>query len=148
MDATHALDPVCSYVANVKDPRRPHPTTFHSLAAIFILTILGTICGAQNWVEIELLGEAQQAWLSEFLGLPHGHPSHDTFGRIFALLDPESLHQAFVAWRRALVALCPESIAQEGTAMRRSRDRAEGKGPIHVVSAGASHKELVLAQKR
>jgi predicted transposase YbfD/YdcC len=146
MDITPALDPMCSYFANVEDPRRPHPTTFHSLEAILIITILGTICGAQNWVEIEQWGQAQQAWLSEFLELPHGIPSHDTFGRVFALLDPESLHQAFVAWMSALVERCPEIIALDGKAIRRSLDRADGKGPIHVVSAWASRNALVLAQ--
>jgi predicted transposase YbfD/YdcC len=146
MDATHALDPMCAYFANVEDPRRPHPTTFHALEASLIITILGTMCGAQNWVEIEQWGQAQQAWLSEFLALPHGIPSHDTFGRVFALLDPESLHQAFVAWMSALVALHPEIIALDGKAMRRSLDRADGTGPMHVVSAWASHNELVLAQ--
>jgi hypothetical protein len=146
MDATHALAPLCSYFANVEDPRRPHPTTFHSLEAILIITILGTICGAQNWVEIEQWGQAQQAWLSKFLALPHGIPSHDTFGRVFALLDPESLHQAFVAWMSALVARCPEIIALDGKAMRRSLDRADGKGPSQVVSAWASRNALGLAQ--
>jgi hypothetical protein len=146
MDATHALAPLCSYFAHVEDPRRQHPTTFHSLEAILIITILGTICGAQNWVESEQWGQTQQAWLSEFLALPHGIPSHDTFGRVFALLDPESLHQAFVAWMSALVARCPEIMALDGKAIRRSLDRADGKGPIQVVSAWASRKALVLAQ--
>jgi hypothetical protein len=146
MDVTHALDPMCAYFAHVEDPRRPHPTTFHSLEAILIITILGPICGAQNWVEIEQWGQAQQAWLSEFLALPHGIPSHDTFGRVFALLDPQSLPQAFVAWMNARVARCPESIALDGKAIRRSLDRADGKGPMHVVSAWAAHNELVLAQ--
>ena len=74
MDANRAIAPLCAYFANVEDPRRPHPTTFHALEAILVITILGTICGAQNWVEIEQWGQAQQAWLSEFLELPHGIP--------------------------------------------------------------------------
>jgi predicted transposase YbfD/YdcC len=146
MDATNALHPMCSYFAAVDDPRRQHSTTLHSLEAILIITILGTICGAHNWVEIEQWGQAQESWLSEFLELPHGIPSHDTFGRVFALLDPESLHQAFVAWMSALAQLCQEIIALDGKTIRRSLDRADGKGPIHVVSAWASRNELVLAQ--
>jgi hypothetical protein len=146
MDTTHALDPMRSYFAHVEDPRRPHPTTFHALAALLIITLLGTICGAQHWVEIEQWGQAQQAWRSEFRALPHGIPSHDTCGRVFALLDPQSLHQALMAWRSALVALCPEIIALDGKALRRSLDRADGKGPMHVVSAWASRHALVLAQ--
>ena len=146
MDTTNAIDHMCSYFAVVEDPRRQHSTTFHSLEAILITTILGTICGAHNWVEIEQWGQAQQAWLSEFLELPYGIPSHDTFGRVFALLDPESLHQAFVAWMSALAQLCQEIIALDGKAIRRSLDQADSKGPIHVVSAWASRNELVLAQ--
>ena len=146
MDTTHAIDHLRSYFAIVEDPRRQHPTTFHALEAILLITILGTICGAQNWVEIEQWGQTQKPWLSEFLELPHGMPSHDTFGRVFALLDPQSLHQAFVAWMSALAELCSEIIALDGKAMRRSLDRADGKGPLHVVSAWASRNELVLAQ--
>jgi predicted transposase YbfD/YdcC len=146
MDTTPAVDHMLCYFAEVEDPRRPHPTTLHSLEAILIITILGTICGAHNWVEIEQWGEARQTWLSEFLELPHGIPSHDTFGRVFALLDPESLHQAFMAWMSALAQLGQESIALDGKTIRRSLDRADGKGPMHVVSAWASRNTLVLAQ--
>ena len=146
MDTPNAIDHMCGYFADVEDPRRPHPTTLHSLEAILIITILGTLCGAQNWVEIAQWGEARQAWLREFLDLPYGIPSHDTFGRVFALLDPESLHQAFVAWMSALAQLGQEIIALDGKTIRRSLDQADGKGPIHVVSAWASRNELVLAQ--
>jgi DDE_Tnp_1-associated/Transposase DDE domain len=146
MDTPNAIDHMYSYFAAVEDPRREHPTTLHSLEAILIITILGTICGAHNWVVIEQWGQARQAWLSEFLELPYGIPSHDTFGRVFALLDPESLHQAFVAWMSALAQLCQEIIALDGKAIRRSLERIDGKGPIHVVSAWASRNALVLAQ--
>ncbi len=148
MDTPNAIDPMFGYFANVKEPRREHSTTFHSLEAILIITILGTMCGAHNWVEIEQWGEAKQAWLCEFLELPHGIPSHDTFGRVFALLDPESLHQGFLAWMSALVQLGQEIIALDGTTMRRSLDRADGQSPMHVVSAWASRNELVLAQRK
>jgi predicted transposase YbfD/YdcC len=99
----------------------------------------------QNWVEIEQWGHAHHQWLSEFLDLQHGIPSHDTFGRVFALLDPIGLQQVFMAWMSALAALAEEVIALDGKTIRRSLDRADGKGAIHVVSAWASTK-LVLAQ--
>src|SRR5262245_56123650 len=146
MDATSAIGQMLSHFAVVQDPRRQHPMTHHALEAILIITILGTICGAHNWVEIEQWGEARQAWLSEFLELPYGIPSHDTFGRVFALLDPAGLHQAFLSWMNALATLSEEVIALDGKTLRRSLDRADGKGPIHVVSAWASRNELVLAQ--
>jgi DDE_Tnp_1-associated len=140
------LTPWVLTFANVAAPRRLHPTTFQSLAAILLSTIRGTLGGAQNWVEIEQWGQAQQAWLSACRALPHGIPSHDTFGRGCALLAPASRPPALVAWRSALVARGPESMALDGQGMRRALDRAEGQGPLPVVSAWASHKELGLAQ--
>ena len=84
MEPPKAIDQMFSYFAVVHDPRRQHPTTLHSLEAILTITILATICGAHNWVEIEQWGHAHYQWLSEFLDLTHGIPSHDTFGRVFA----------------------------------------------------------------
>ena len=135
-----------SYFAVVHDPRRQHPTTLHSLEAILTITILATICGAHNWVEIEQWGHAHHQWLAEFLDLTYGIPSHDTFGRVFAVLDPTALQQAFMAWMSALANLAEEVIALDGKTIRRSLDRADGTGAIHVVSAWASRNELVLAQ--
>jgi DDE_Tnp_1-associated/Transposase DDE domain len=146
MDSTTAIDHMFFYFANVEAPRREHSTTLHALEAILIITILGTICGAHNWVEIELWGEARQVWLREFLALPHGIPSHDTFGCVLALLDPERLHQAFRAWMSTLAQLGQEIIALDGKTMRRSLDQANGTGPMHGVSAWASRHALVLAQ--
>jgi DDE_Tnp_1-associated len=78
------VEQILAFFAVVHDPRRQHATTWHPLETILTLTILATICGAQNWVEIAHWGHAQAAWLAEFLDLTHGIPSHDTFGRVFA----------------------------------------------------------------
>ena len=141
-----AIDQMCAFFAVVHDPRRQHPTTRHTLETILTITILATICGAQNWVEIAHWGQAKAAWLAEFLDLTQGMPSHDTFGRVFAVLAPESLQQAFVAWMNALADRSQDIVALDGKTIRRSLDRADGKGPIHVVNAWASAHELVLAQ--
>lgn len=146
MEPPKVIDQMFSYFAVVHDPRRQHPTTLHSLEAILTITILATICGAQNWVEIEQWGEAHASWLAEFLDLAHGIPSHDTFGRVFAVLDPTALQQAFMTWMSALATVAGEVIALDGKTIRRSLDRADGTGAIHVVSAWASRNELVLAQ--
>jgi len=141
-----AIDQMFAFFAVVHDPRRQHPTTLHALETILTLTILATICGAQNWVEIEHWGHAKAEWLAEFLDLAHGIPSHDTFGRVFAVLDPASLQQAFVSWMQALVDLRQDIVALDGKTIRRSLDSADGKGPIHVVNAWSSANEVVLAQ--
>jgi predicted transposase YbfD/YdcC len=146
MDTPNAIDQMFSSFAVIPDPRRQHPTTLHSLEAIITMAILATICGAHNGVEIEQWGHAHHQWLAEFLDLQQGIPSHDTFGRVFALLDPTRLQQAFTAWMSALADLAEEVMALDGKTIRRSWDRADGKGAIHVVSAWASTNELVLAQ--
>jgi hypothetical protein len=109
------------------------------------ITMLATMCGAQHWVEIAPWGQAQAAWRAEFLDLTHGIPSPDTVGRVFAGLDPERLPQAFVAWMQALADVSQGIVALEGQPIRRSLDRAEGQGPMHVVNAWASANEGGLA---
>jgi predicted transposase YbfD/YdcC len=141
-----AIEQILAFFAVVQDPRRQHATTWHSLETIITITILATICGAQNWVEIAHWGEAKAAWLAEFLDLTHGIPSHDTFGRVFALLDPHGLQQAFTSWMQALAELREDIVALDGKTLRRSLDRADGKGPIHIVNAWSSANALVLAQ--
>jgi predicted transposase YbfD/YdcC len=81
----------------------------------------------------------------EVLDLPQGIPSPDTYGRVFAVLAPESLQQAFVRWMHARADLSQERVALEGKTLRRSLDRSDGQGPIHVVHAWAAAHELVLA---
>jgi predicted transposase YbfD/YdcC len=109
--------------AVIHDPRRQHPTTLPPLETILTITILATICGAQNGVEIAPWGQAQEAWRAELLDRIQGIPSHDTFGRVFAVLEPESLQPALVRWMKALART----------------------GPMHVVHPWAAAHELVLA---
>lgn len=141
-----AIDQMLTFFAVVHAPRRQHPTTLHPLETILTITILATICGAQNGVEIEHWGHAKAEWLAEFLALAAGMPSHDTCGRVFAVLDPASLQQAFVSWMHALADRPQDIVALAGKTLRRSLDSADGNGPIHVVHAWASAHEVVLAQ--
>ncbi len=83
--------------AQVEDPRVER-TKRHRLRDIIILAICGVICGAEGWVEIEEFGKAKEAWFTELLNLPNGIPSHDTFGRVFALLDPKQFEASFFQW--------------------------------------------------
>jgi predicted transposase YbfD/YdcC len=140
------IEQLLAFFAVVHAPRRQHATTWPPLETILTLTILATICGAQNGVEIAHWGHAKAAWLSAFLDLTHGMPSHDTFGRVCALLDSSSLQQAFASWMQALADLRQAIVALDGKTLRRSLDRADGKGPIPIVNAWSSANALVLAQ--
>ena len=79
------------------DPRIDNHNKLHKLHDILVITILATICGADNWVDINEFGEAKYDWLATFLELPNGIPSHDTFGRVFSILDSEQFESCFCA---------------------------------------------------
>jgi predicted transposase YbfD/YdcC len=104
------------------------------------------ICGAEGWVEIEEFGKAKQAWFTELLQLPNGIPSHDTFGRVFALMDPKQFEASFLHWVQGISTAVPGVIAIDGKTLRRSHDHAAGKKALHLVSAWAVENRLVLAQ--
>src|SRR5881392_529242 len=90
-----------TYFAAVDDPRVER-TKRHKLLDIIIIAICGMICGAEGWVEIEEFGKEKEAWLKTILELPNGIPSHDTFGRVFARLDPVKFEECFLDWMNAL----------------------------------------------
>jgi len=134
-----------SIFAQVEDPRMER-TKLHRLRDIIILAICGVICGAEGWVEIEEFGKAKEAFFREWLDLPNGIPSHDTFGRVFALLDPKQFEASFVRWVQGISKTVKGVVAIDGKTLRRSHDRAAGKKALHLVSAWAVENRLVLAQ--
>jgi predicted transposase YbfD/YdcC len=130
------------------DPRVQR-TQAHSLHDILMIALCALLCGAENFVEFERFGEAKRGWLARFLKLPNGIPSHDTFGRVFALLDPRQFSECFSNWTRSLrQSFAAEIVAIDGKTLRRSHDRAKGREPIHMVSAWARENGLVLGQRK
>lgn len=117
----------------------------HVLEAILLIAILAVICGADNGTEVEFFGLQKQIWLETFLDLPHGIPSHDTFGRVFGLLFPARLEACFAAWVQSLAATLQEGIvAADGKATRGSHDQARRVSSLHLVSVWADEVRLVL----
>jgi predicted transposase YbfD/YdcC len=134
------------HFADLPDPRVDR-TRRHELLDITTIAICALICGADGWVQVELFGKAKQAWFGSFLKLPHGIPSHDTFGRVFEMLDPVAFERCFMAWvQRLCEDLAGEVVPIDGKTIRRSLDRAAQKGPLHLVSAWAAHSGLTLGQ--
>lgn len=131
--------------AAVEDPRVER-TKRHKLLDIIIIAVCGVICGAEGWVEIEAFGKAKEGWLKGLLELPNGIPSHDTFGWVFARLDPKQFEACFFEWAQSLTETVGGVIAIDGNTLRRSHDHAVGKKALHVVSAWAAEHRLVLAQ--
>jgi predicted transposase YbfD/YdcC len=136
------------YFSFITDPRVQR-TQAHSFHDILMIAICALLCGAENFVEFERFGAAKHDWLARFLKLPNGIPSHDTFGRVFALLDPRQFSECFTHWTRSLrQSFSAEIIALDGKTLRRSHDRAKGREPIHMVSAWARENGLVLGQRK
>jgi predicted transposase YbfD/YdcC len=135
------------YFAELKDPRVERSRE-HLLEEILLIAIAAILSGASGWNEIENYGKAKLDWLRSFLTLPSGIPSHDTFNRVFAALDPQELEKGFVAWVSSIARLTAgEVVAIDGKALRGTR-RVGSKGIVHLVSAWANANNLVLAQRK
>jgi predicted transposase YbfD/YdcC len=139
---------IADYFAEIEDPRVER-TKDHELLDIIVIAICAVICGADGWTGMEAFGKAKLAWLETFLELPNGIPSHDTFGRVFARIDPQAFERCFLNWIRAVYEITAgQVIAIDGKCLRHSYDAQSKKAAIHMVSAWASENHLVLGQRK
>ena len=135
---------IVDHFKRLKDPRVDR-TKQHSLMDIIVITVCATICGADGWVGIELIGIEKYAWFKTFLDLPNGIPSHDTFRRVMAALDPAQFKNCFLSFINSIREITQgEVIPIDGKTLRRSFDKQGGKSAIHMVSAWAGKNGLVL----
>jgi len=130
----------------VTDPRVDRGRNHNLLEMIFI-TICAVVGGADGWADVERFGNAKREWFEQFLNLPHGIPSHDTFGRVFARLDTNEfytcMHNWLVRFRKSLKG---QGVAIDGKTLRGSFDTASGQSPLHLVSAWACDLRVSLGQ--
>ena len=141
-----AIERLVGHFRAVADPRRRKVE--HPLTDILVIAVCAVIACAESWNDIALYGRSKLAWLRTFLELPNGIPSHDTFRRVFMLIDPEAFEACFTAWAASLAAgFEREVVAIDGKTLRRSFDRKHERAPLHLVSAWASAQGLVLGQR-
>jgi predicted transposase YbfD/YdcC len=146
MDVANAPRGFFAHFAGIQDPRVER-TRQHALIDILAIALLSVICGADGWTDMELFGRAREAWLRTFLSLANGIPSHDTFGRVLAALDPGQLEGCFLSFIQELAqASGGKLIALDGKALRRSFQGAGRRAAIHMISAWCQENRLVLAQ--
>lgn len=137
---------LAEHFATLPDPRKLRGQR-HRLHDVIAIAILATVCGFDGWAAVEDFGKAKRAWLATFLDLPHGIPSHDTFGRLFAAFDPEAFERCLRSWTASLTSLPGGSlIAVDGKTSCGSGDAHTDKNPLHLVSAWARDNGLVLGQ--
>jgi predicted transposase YbfD/YdcC len=139
---------IAQYFGDLEDPRVER-TKLHKLIDILVIAICAVIAGADNWEDVEEFGKSKLEWLKTFLELPNGIPSHDTFTRVFARLDPEQFQACFIRWMKAVSEVIGgQVIAIDGKFVRRSHDQKLGKTAIDMVSAWATANHWVLGQSK
>lgn len=134
--------------SELEDPRMVGKID-HRLSDILVIAVCAVIACAESWDDIALYGRSKESWLRRFLDLPNGIPSHDTFRRVFMLIDPDAFERRFSAWTRTLTdeAIEREVVAIDGKTVRRSFDHTHDQAPLHLVSAWASERGLTLGQR-
>ncbi len=133
-----------SIFSRLEDPRSG-PAKRYGLSEIIVMAICAVLCGADDWVEVADWCEDEGEWLKGFLDLPHGTPSHDTFGDVFRVLDPDVFESCFREWIGGLVGVVKDIIALDGKTVRGSKDGSIP--PLHLVSAYATSLGLTLGQE-
>jgi predicted transposase YbfD/YdcC len=143
------LDALIKELAAIEDPRCEWKVE-HRLLDILVIAVCAVLGEAETFEDIALYGRCKEAWLRDFLALPNGIPSHDTFRRVFTLIDPDAFERCFLGWVRAVFrpgGNGPRQVAIDGKTVRRSFDRKKGRSPLHLVSAYATEGGIVLAQR-
>jgi predicted transposase YbfD/YdcC len=134
------------HFVDLKDPRIA-ASCDHVLIDIIAIAILAVICGADDWTDLETFGRLRYNWLKTFLALPNGIPSHDTFRRVFGLLDRREFARCLFQWTQALhEASGGKLMGIDGKTMRRSFAKRSGKAALHLVTAWSSENGLTLGQ--
>ena len=144
MDNTNSL--FSSYFGIIKDTRQQAKVR-HKLIDILFIAVAATIANAGDWKEIEIFAKKREEWFRNFIEIPNGIPSHDTFERTFRWIDPKQFEKCFIHWVREITALAARSVvAIDGKTMCGAFDTDDKKSPIHIVSAWASENGMVLGQ--
>lgn len=131
---------------SLPDPRTGNARR-HDLLEVLTIALTASICGAESCTDFADFGRDRRALFGEFLRLEHGTPSHDTFSRVFRLLDPEAFARCFGRFLEHLGEAGVGVLAIDGKTLRRSFDRAAGRSPLHVVTAFATGARLVVGQR-
>ena len=148
MTEAKVIEQLTTHFGSLRDPR-VYGGCEHRLINIVVIAILGVIAMCDDWEDIEAYGKANIKWLGPMLELPNGIPSHDTFRRIFKMLDAQEFQRCFVSWVQSVIPIADNQvIGIDGKQMRGSREGRVSNSALHVVSAWASANEVVLGQMK
>src|SRR3954466_843555 len=143
------LEALIAQLETIEDPRCEWKVE-HRLLDILVIAGCAVLGEGGSFEDVGRYGHCKREWLERFLALPNGIPSHDTFRRVLMLVDPDAFERSFLGWVRAVFRPeedGPRQVAIDGKTVRRSFDRKKGRSPLHLVSAHATERGLVLAQR-
>ena len=151
--ATKERSRLVSALEGVPDPRRQCKNLRHCLVDVLVIGFCAVLCNCDDFVEIEEFGKAKEDFFRRFLELPNGIPSHDTFRRVFQAICPQAIQACLIGWLQERQPASGEQasgekkvVAIDGKTLRRTFDRGNGLGALHLVSAWATESGLTLGQ--
>ena len=140
--ANESAAPLIECFEGLPDPRDAHGRR-HKLIDVVVIAVCATICGADGFIDMEEFGHSREDWLRTFLELPHGIPSHDTIGRVFAALEPTEFAMCLGHWVTSVATtLARQVVGIDGKKLRRSFDKANAQAALNIVSAWASEHRM------
>lgn len=134
------------YFSDMEDPRLDRRKK-HPLINVIFIAFCAVLCGAEDWVAIAKFGRSRIIWLNQFLDMDNGIPSHDTFNRVFAILEPTYFTSCFMSWVESLTHKLKKTVAIDGKSMRATRNEKQGLGPLHMVNVWCCENQLALGQQ-
>lgn len=139
---------IIQYIEEIPDPRSSESFNFkHPFTSVIFIAFITSLCGANDWVEVEVTGNAIKDWLAQFVSLPHGIPSHNTFGRIFALIDSKVFNDFLIKW----MGLIREKVSQDiisfdGKTLCGTAENAIGIKGVHILNAWSKENGICIGQ--
>lgn len=135
------------YFSDIDDPRLDRQK-HHSLMNVLFLSLCAVICGAKSFVDMADFGKAKIEWFEDRFDLENGIPSHDTFRRVYSLIDPVQFRECFISWTGAISRSVDDVISFDGKSLRHSFDSATGMNAIHVVNAWSGANDFCIGQMK
>src|SRR3990167_3917060 len=139
--------PIVEHIKQIADPRAKSFNFKHSLTSVIFIALVGALCGADDWVSVQSVGEKLQDWIKRFVDMSHGVPSHDTFRRVFNLLSPKAFGDFLIRWMDHLRSKNGrEVLSFDGKTLRGSAQRGIGVKALHLVNVWSHDNGICLAQ--
>lgn len=141
---------IVEYIESISDSRSKFSLNFkHPLSSIIFIVFVCSLCGANNWTEIETMGKAMQEWIAKFVPLPNGIPSHDTFGRIFGLIDPKAFNDFLIKWMDSVrERFSIDVISFDGKTLRGTAKKGIGLQGVHILNAWSRENGICIGQEK